>query len=622
MEIRSGRRKYKVFAYDVESHNDDATIEKGETSIWLSSFIDDASKMEDESNYYYDIDTWLDKLEQLSTVKRHKKNEKRPVVNLLIFIYNLSFEWSFILPKLLERGFMFKEHIEKDDEFCFSSISTKSVSSVWSATIKFGKKCGTIMFRDLCKIFPGGLRKVAESFGLPTQKGDIDYKLNRLPVFSYKGRKLPYMATKAEKEYCFKDTKILMDILVEMARRDDKDFWRATSAASYASRKMIHAGWPRSYKPMKQFRKQYPVLCKEESEFLRHSVGGGITYAPVRWQFKDIQSNIAHIDLHQAHPSSAYYNLFPYGEGEYFKGRPPFKARINCVHIRISYTDVILHSVIKLIGLPFIDNYELWVWDFEIPTMYKCYADLKIEYIDGYSYKRKRLPWRDFYANNYRLRAKAKKEDDLFNIMYYKLLNNSSYGKLLERGHNEIYQNYLDPNTQAIDSIVIDKPEDEWRDGSTYTYLGVGACIPARTRVTLVEAALQIDPTGKSILYFDTDSIFFLSTPETEKRAKTLDYTDFLGGWGREKDIVRAQFSAPKRYKIIEKNGNKLEFVPHLAGFNGFEDYAYDELDIINAKYEVQRIRRVKGGTVIIMAVKKVEVQPKYMSIYQENMLK
>ena len=609
MEIRSGRRKYRVFAYDVESHNDDETIAKGETSIWLSSFIDETSTVDDESNYFYTIESWLDKIEDL-TVPHRKHGESKPIVNILIYIYNLSFEWSFILPKLLERGFKFKNRIEKDDEYVYNSLSTKSVSSVWSAEIKFGKRCGTITFRDLCKIFPGGLRKVAKSFGLPTQKGDIDYKLNRLHG---------HIVTQEEKEYCFKDTKILMDILVEMKRRDDKDFWKSTSAASYASRKMIKAGWPHAYKPMKQFRKLYPILGKEESEFLRHTVAGGISYAPTRWQFKDICQKIGHIDMHQAHPTSGYYNYFPYGEGVYFKGQPPIAARINAIHIKISYSDVKLHSVIRLIGLPFIDNYELWIWDFELPTMYKCYENLKVEYIDGYSYARRRLPWKEFYSNNYKLRAKAKKEADAFNIMYYKLLNNSSYGKLLERGHNDIFENYINPESGAIDSKIIIKPEDEWADGSKYTYLPVGSGIPARTRVRLVETALTIDPTGKKIVYFDTDSIFYISDEETEKNVKKLDMRDFLGGWGREPDIIRGQFTAPKRYKIVEVHGTEKKFVPHLAGFNGLEDYAYDELNIISAKYDVQRIRRVKGGTVLIMAEKEIAVQEKYLPIFKNN---
>ena len=47
-----GRKKYNVYAFDVESHNDPESIEKKETSIWLASFINDESKIDDESSYF------------------------------------------------------------------------------------------------------------------------------------------------------------------------------------------------------------------------------------------------------------------------------------------------------------------------------------------------------------------------------------------------------------------------------------------------------------------------------------------------------------------------------------------------------------------------------------------
>ena len=86
---------------------------------------------------------------------------------------------------------------------------------------------------------------------------------------------------------------------------------------------------------------------------------------------------------------------------EYFKGKPTklFK-HINVCHIRVSYDDVKLHSIIKLIGRSFADGVELYVFDFEIPTMEKCYVNLEIEYIDGYCYKAKYLPWRYFLNYN------------------------------------------------------------------------------------------------------------------------------------------------------------------------------------------------------------------------------
>lgn len=614
---KSGRKKYRIFAYDVESHNDEESIAKGETAIWLSSFIDELSTLDGDNVFFYTIESWLDYINELSKGKRKNKNENKPIKNIIIYIYNLSFEWSFILPKLLDRGFTFKQGIEKDDEMVYTSVSTRSVSSVWSASIKFGKRNGIIHFRDLAKIFPGGLRKVAKSFGLATQKGEIDYKLNRLHY-----RPTGEDVTAQEKEYCFKDTKILMDILVEMQKRDDKEFWKSTSAASYATSKMIKQGFSRSHRPLQAFRKIYPILKTEEAQFLRETVGGGITYAPSLYQFKDIKETIAHMDLHQAHPSSAYFKLYPYGEGEYFEGNPPVDGRIKACHIKVSYTGVRLHSVIKLIGIEMIDEFDLYVWDFEIPVMMMCYIDLKIEYIDGYAYKRRRLPWREFYRMNYEARAKAKAEHDDFNIMYYKLLNNSSYGKMLERGHNEVFENVIDENG-IITSEVHPKPLDQQSDGGRYTYLGIGSCIPAYTRCTLIRAAIHIG--WPYIVYFDTDSIFFIKNEHTMKRAKDLDFDDHLGGWGWEHDIVRAQFTAPKRYKLEEYTFNeekqKYEVIPvfHLAGFNGLQGYSYEELDIIHGVYDVQRVKRVKGGTIIIESTKEIDVQPKYQSIYKAN---
>ena len=34
-----------------------------------------------------------------------------------------------------------------------------------------------------------------------------------------------------------------------------------------------------------------------------------------------------------------------------------------------------------------IENKEITVWDFEIPTMKKCFINLRIEHIDGYTYR-------------------------------------------------------------------------------------------------------------------------------------------------------------------------------------------------------------------------------------------
>ena len=107
---------------------------------------------------------------------------------------------------MFKRGFKFKDFIEDDDEMVFNTICTHSVSSVWNINMKFHKKSGTIIFRDLAKIYGGGLGNVAKAFGLATQKGEIDYRLNRLHNYT------PTKEEKITKKYDRKDNRLQIGI--------------------------------------------------------------------------------------------------------------------------------------------------------------------------------------------------------------------------------------------------------------------------------------------------------------------------------------------------------------------------------------------------------------------------
>ena len=611
---RIGKRKYQIYAFDIETHNDLESIEKMESSMWLGCLIDENSKVEEESSYMYDMDTFLDRLDYLSSPKkRSNHNDNRKCKNVCIYIYNLSFEWSFILPVLLKRGFKAVAKVSDTSEKEFSSVSTKSVSSVWDVTLKFSAKHGKVIFKDLAKIYGGGLGNVAESFGLDTQKGEIDYRLNRLHG---------HIVTKEEKEYCFKDTRIIIEILMKLV--DDKEFWNISSIASYSMKHLLQSGF-KSHKPYRDFRKLYPNLDEKETEFLRRGVEGGITYATPKYQFININQKIYHIDIHQAHPYSAWKYMYPYGSGQYFTGEPP-KGKISACRIKISYSGVYLHSIIKLIGIDYIDDYELVVWSFEIPVMMKCYKDLFIEYIDGYAYKMRFLPWRDYYAHNYKQRLVAKQNGDKFNTMRYKLLNNSSYGKLLEKPHNEVLLNTIN-NLGIIDSIIEEKPENECQVNAKYTYLPVGSSIPARTRCYLVSTALKFG--WEKIAYFDTDSIFIIWDEEVERiwQSDEINKEDWLGGWALEETLGKAQFTAPKRYKTEDIESGQVDIKAGGINFDKYFDdlgiaqneVPFDEINIVDKTYKVQRAMRCKGGTLIIFQDKKMSIQKKYKDIFEKN---
>ena len=625
MIYKIGRKNFDFYAWDIESHNDIESIKKLETSMWLGCLINEDSQVDDEKSYHYTMDEFIERIETMSSRGRKDPRKKRPVKNICIYIYNLSFEWSFLLPVLLEHGYKVKENIEKEDTKVITSVTTKTVSSVWEVNIKYKKTSGIIKLRDLSKIFGGGLGKVAKSFGLETQKGEIDYRLNRLHG---------HIVTKEEKEYCFKDTRIVMEILLKMKEREDKFFFKSMSMASYSMLMMIKRGWPRSIKPYHAFREMYPELDQEESAFLRKSVAGGICYACPNYQFKQINRKVIHIDAHSMHPSSAYINPFPYGKGEYHQGKPEkYMNRINCCHIKVTYSGVKLHSVISLIGFEFIADKEITVWDFEIETMMKCYEQLEIEYIDYYSYPIKALKWRQYYADCFLKRLEAKEQGDSFNVLYYKLLMNSSYGKLLENAHTRTFINIIGEDG-IIDSVIENKikpeemTEEQWLNkmiNAKYTYLPVGSCIPAYSRVCLVELALKIG--WEKICYFDTDSIFFIEDEESVSNMnKYMNKENFLGGWAIEEILAKSQYTASKRYKGQKEDGTAYF---KMGGFNliqyakerGIEikDIPYDEVNIISSKWRVQRAFRVKGGTIIDFQDKEVSVPKKYIEIYNRN---
>lgn len=639
MRERINRKLYELYGMDIESHNDAESIAKKETSMWLGCFINEQSTEDDENSYFYSMDEFLERCDKLTSKKRKTANENRPCKNIAIFIYNLSFEWSFILPVLLEKGFQFKSDISKDDEFVFNSISTKSVSSVWQCQIKFKKSSGIVLLRDLAKLYGGGLGKVAESFNLPTQKGEIDYRLNRLHG---------HTITKEEKIYCFKDTRIIIDVLLKEIENGDKDFFKAVSMASYSMLKLLKRGFPRATKPYREYRKIYPELGQEENEFVRKALSGGICYATRNFQFKNVDTPILHIDGHQMHPSQIYLKPHPYGYGEYFIGAPTkFFKHINVCHIKVSYDDVKIHSIIKLIGRNFGDGIELYVYDFEIPLMRECYVNLEIEYIDGYCYKSRFLPWREYVHDNYNKRLVAKKNGDAYNTLRYKLLNNAgAYGKFVEKPHTEVFENYINEDGIIDSMITLKKFDNEMRlYNAKYTYVPL-ASIPAWSRVELIKLALKFD--WKNILYFDTDSIFCLYNDYTKHVLETqVNLKDELGGWEVEEICERAQFTAPKRYKLEVKKGEvkktiikagginfdfykehthaeELEFYMNEYGLSRKEalqkiDIPYDEINIISSQWKVQRAYRVKGGTIIEFQTKSMDVQDKYVEVYNKN---
>lgn len=652
MRQRIGKKTFEVYACDFETHNDNELIhdynknpKAVSTSLWLWYIINESSSYNDAGAYGFTIDSFFDRLKELSLPNTHIHRAG----NIMLYDYNLSFEWSFMVYYIKSHGFTYKRDFEDSDVNVYNIVCTRSMSSVWQINLKLNKGKSIVCFRDLAKIMGGGsLRTLARSYNLETQKGDIDYLKNRRInydmadyPYNYIDNNEIYVPTLEERIYCFKDVKIIMDILTHEKTVNDKIFWKSMSSASYSVAKGIEYAYPKAFKPLLNYRKRYPELDIKESEFLRDGYGGGISYVTPFYQYKEIKAGnkyfeytadgIIHIDMHNAHPSAMYSKEFALLKGKYFEINKKLKLdtykgfiysnRISCVRICVSYSSVKVHSVIKLIGLSKAYQVTLTVWDFEILTMIRAYNDLEIEILDGYAYQKGKLPFANFFKNNYDIRKEAKRTGDAYEINHRKLLNNSFYGKLNEKGYNEYFLPIFDELGLITTKVY---PNDDIRYMGKFTYLPVGTAVPAYTRCWLIDTALgyssenpsEFADLWKYILYFDTDSIFFVDNPLTRKYIAQLPMKDDLCNWGIEEHSIKAEFACPKRYKLYDDEGNSII---HVAGFNISKEDNYDTVDIIRSERYINRSYRIKGGTLIAPQLKKISVDNKYMLLFNEN---
>ena len=119
-----------------------------------------------------------------------------------VYFHNLKFDGHFIMSWLFRNGF---EHVSKTplpNQFT-SLISSQGM--FYSLTVNWGESITE--FRDSLKKLPFGVRRIAETFGLPISKGDIDYEAPR---------PLGYRMSDVERDYIERDVSIVATALQEV----------------------------------------------------------------------------------------------------------------------------------------------------------------------------------------------------------------------------------------------------------------------------------------------------------------------------------------------------------------------------------------------------------------------
>lgn len=591
MQHNIGHKKFNIYTMALGYHNDDDLIKEyndtgcATTGIWHWVLLDELNLLEGN-----EIKSFIDTLKSFSKPKSKCSNYK------CIYAFDLGANISFVLPELLKE-LTFKADIEDDDINVFNIICSDSLSDVWDLKIKFHKGKNLIIFRDIAKILANPkLKDLAKA---------LNFDYNSILYNEHINRRVEgFEPSKDDLNAIRRKAQLLLEVVQH--HKDDKYFFKSTSAASYSFRKGLDFAYKGSLKPYTEFRKEYPELDRDEHDFASKSIEGGLTFVNEFYKGKE-QANVFHCDEHQAYPAKVVKCKMPYGKGIHKTKYIELDSSFNGVLFPGNYTICKCRVNVQFRLVPFRRNLGsdlmdvvVYCWDFEIPYLFKCYNYAEVAIEEMYIYKTKYSKFGGYFVDNYRQRLISRKQNNDYGVMYFKLLNNSFYGKLGEKPYNTIRIPHCDSlGNTYIEKI--EKPLEEQSYLSTYTYAPMFSCIMALQRCEMMEGIFKI---GLAHYYYcATDSHFTDISLESMTYFKSLEHRDFIGCWDDGEELAKAEFVGERRYKTLTKLN---ETIIHNSGFTYDKGEVYKDVDLENDVRAVNTKVRVLGGTMVVPITKTI----------------
>lgn len=483
---------------------------------------------------------------------------------LYVFIHNMDFEATFLIPRLYNRGLI-------------KRVFAKSQHDPLEIELTNG-----IIFRDTAALTNMSLAALAKNY-TKTQKlkGDLDYKIKR-------NSSTPL--TEAEKQYCINDVVILKEYAEQLHAEYTLNRLKIPLTSTGIVRQYIKTQIPveKRWPIKKSVQKLFPKTLKAYQNAMRYLFRGGYTHAQTG-ACDQILHDVTSYDLTSAYPSVMIHNVYPMTE--FHEVYDPTTERIEkmisdgkAVLFTVEFTNIrargahCYESKHKLIDFSrdqaVFENGRLYraakatvlitEVDYEI---YKMVYDWdKIEIINARYAHKARLPeylYRsvlEFYRNKQELKLKCKEieksleyaandphateadvnilKDCLSNtkkmLMKAKGMLNSTYGMCVSRLNfgTWTYGSHVDPDTEEE---VIGWYEEDGQTYETQTARQVlspywGIYVTAYTRLRIMKALCHFD---EYALYSDTDSVKILNTAPGMQ-----EYFDSINAEIRERNRV------------------------------------------------------------------------------------
>jgi len=495
--------------------------------------------------------TWEEFTDLLTRISSYMKRG----TYLVIFVHNLSFEFSFL-----------KAWLDFSHVFCMDSRKVLKAECLKH----FEFRCSYIHSNM-------SLSKYLENMGVPDQKlHNFDYKKRRFSDTELSDEEL---------QYCINDVKGLVEaIKVEMEKDGDNLYTFPLTATGYVrrdAREALHScTWLHSIQP------DFHLY-----ELLRYAFRGGNTHAN-RWTADNIIENVSSADISSSYPTVLVNCKYPVGEWQKAY-RTDWDYYRLLTHINKAVLMVIEFEDLKLTdifwGCPYLtkdkcyqtskghyDNGRILdcqftrtvITDIDLEIIASEYswsnANITEMYYSSYGY----LPdsYRDLIKKYYKDKTELKGlEDQEYYYNKRKALLNSLYGLTA--------QNPLKPSIEFRDGdfIVAPPTEEDYNKIISKALLsyawGVWCTCHARKRLEMGIRFVGVD----NFVYCDTDSVYYTGTVDWDKfnapLQKESEQTGFYasdkhgkihyaGVYEFEKTTQQFKTLGAKKYAYIDKDGN------------------------------------------------------------------
>lgn len=547
-----------------------------ETTVWSEEMINKAGHEQDTTEVWAAADVALyDKTERVTishSIRDFLNRFLRMSGNNVLFFHNLSFDGSFIIDFLLREGYT--HTTVKDSEMHAREFKTSISQMGQWYYIKIKWNHTLLEIRNSLKLMPSSLANIGKSFGTKHQKLTMEYTGDRAAYCE-----IP----EEEQEYIKNDVLVLKEALEMMF---DAGHNKLTIGSCCLSE--FKSGYTRQ-----DYNITFPDLREEPLhydfcgffnmwDYVHKSYSGGWCYVNPRYAHRTITYGKVY-DVNSLYPSmmhSVSGNYYPYGKGQYCKGKPPdrlddtldiyYFVRVRC---RFSLKDGCFPWLHIRGDAHYKGNENLYTSDIRYKGKYYRYyyddngniCDTKHEFVftktdwilfretyNAYDLEVLDYVWFyarpamfDVYIDRY---AEQKKTSKGFKRQLAKLFLNNLYGKFAMSDDSSWKEPYL-----GDDGVVhfILHEEHEKKVG----YIPVGSAITSYARNFTIRHAMA---NYERFCYADTDSIHLQGLEPAEM--VIVDPVEFCC-WKNECDFDFAYYERQKTYAehVIAEDGLELD---------------------------------------------------------------